>query len=110
MVLTYKQKFNKKYKQPLNKSNSIKDIARLTGYEYKGLKTIYNKGAGAWESNLSSVRLKGSFKKNPNTKKFPRGARLGKEQWAMARLYAGINPRSKAYRLDKGHLKKKAKK
>ena len=47
MVETYKNKFNKKYKQPKNKSNSLKEISDLTGYELSGIKTIYNKGKGS---------------------------------------------------------------
>jgi hypothetical protein len=91
MGLTYKQKFNKKYKQPLNKSNSLSDISRLTGYKKSGLQTIYNKGVGAYKTNPQSVR--------PSVK--------SPEQWAMARVYASINPSSKAYKIDKKHLIKK---
>ena len=91
MVDSYKNKFNRKYKQPLNKSNSIADIARLTGYKKAGLQTIYNKGKGAYYSNPQSVR------KNVKSP----------EQWGMARLYAAVNPQSKAYKIDKVHLKKK---
>ena len=29
------------------------------------------------------------------------------DQWAMARVYASVNPSSKAYKIDKVHLKKK---
>jgi len=29
------------------------------------------------------------------------------EQWAMARVYASIDPSSKAHKIDKSHLKKK---
>lgn len=91
MALTYKQKFNKKYKQPLNKSNSLSDISRLTGYKKSGLQTIYNKGVGAYRTNPSSVR--------PMVK--------SKEQWAMARVYASLNRSSKAHKIDKIHLIKK---
>ena len=91
MGLTYKQKFNKKYKQPLNKSNSLSDISRLTGYKKSGLQTIYNKGVGAYRTNPGSVR---PMVKSP-------------EQWAMARVYAAVNTSSKAYKIDKVHLKKK---
>ena len=91
MVMTYKMKFNKKYKQPLNKSNSLSDISRLTGYKLSGLRTIYNKGVGAYKTNPASVR--------PNVK--------SPEQWAMARVYASVNKSSKAYKIDKVHLKKK---
>ena len=90
MTQTYKQQFNKKYKQPLVQSNSIKDIARLTGYKIPGLRTIFNKGIGAYKTNPKSVR--------PNVR--------SPEQWAYARLYASVNPKSKAYQIDKIHLKK----
>jgi len=91
MVLTYKQKFNKKYKQPLDKSNSLSDISRLTGFKRSGLQIIYNKGIGAYKTNRASVR--------PTV--------TSKEQWAMARVYASVNKSSKAYKLDKIHLIKK---
>lgn len=56
MVLTYKQKFNKKYGQKLNESNSLKEISDLTGYKLSGLKTIKEKGEGAYFSRPDSVR------------------------------------------------------
>tara|TARA_R110000782_G_scaffold53959_1_gene114372 strand:- start:1201 stop:1476 length:276 start_codon:yes stop_codon:yes gene_type:complete len=91
MVRTYKQQFNSKYKQPLGKPNSLKDISRLTGYDIKGLRIIFNKGKGAYKSNPQSVR--------PNV--------TSPEQWAYARVYASVNPKSKAYKIDKIHLMKK---
>ena len=92
--MTYKQDFNRKYGfKPLNKSHSLKDISKITGYELKGLKTIFNKGVGAFKTNPQSVR--------PQVK--------SAEQWAYARVYAAINPKSKAYKIDKVHLKKKKK-
>jgi len=94
MVETYKQKYNKKYGNPKDKPNSLKEISDITGYELKGLKIIYKKGIGAYKTNPSSVR--------PHVK--------SPEQWAMARIYASINPKSKAYKIDKIHLKKKKKK
>tara|TARA_R100000654_G_scaffold75160_1_gene111633 strand:+ start:1091 stop:1363 length:273 start_codon:yes stop_codon:yes gene_type:complete len=90
--MTYKQDYNRKYGfKPLSKSHSLKDISKTTGYKLSGLQTIYNKGIGAYKTNPQSVR--------PNVK--------SKEQWAMARVYAAINPKSKAYKIDKVHLKKK---
>jgi len=91
MVRTYKQQFNAKYKQPLSKPNSLKDISRLTGYDIKGLRIIFNKGKGAFKSNPQSVR--------PNV--------TSPEQWAYARVYASVNPKSKAYKIDKIHLMRK---
>ena len=90
MPLTYKQKFNLKHKQPKNHSNSLSDISRLSGFKPSGLKTIYEKGKGAFHSNPKSVR--------PNVK--------SADQWGYARLYAAVNSQSKAYKIDKVHLKK----
>ncbi len=89
MTLTYKQKFNRKYKQPLNQSNSLSQISKLTGYKRSGLQTIYNKGVGAFKTAGPS---------RPN---------MTKESWAQARVYASVNKSSKAYKIDKIHLKKK---
>ena len=91
MVLTYKQKFNKKYGFTLNKSHSLNEISKITGFKKSGLQTIYNKGVGAYKTNPQSVR--------PSVK--------SPEQWAMARVYASLNRQSKAYKIDKKHLIKK---
>ena len=88
---TYKQKFNRKYGFKRDESHSLNEISKLTGYKLSGLRTIYNKGVGAYKTNPQSVR------KNVRSP----------EQWAMARVYASINPSSKAYKIDKIHLKKK---
>lgn len=90
---TYKQKFNKKHKQPLNKSNTLNEISKLSGYKLSGLKTIQSKGEGAYHSNPKSVR--------PMVK--------SAEQWGVARVYASIDPKSKAHKIDKIHLIKKKK-
>tara|TARA_R110002050_G_scaffold262328_1_gene402550 strand:- start:1355 stop:1630 length:276 start_codon:yes stop_codon:yes gene_type:complete len=91
MVQTYKQKFNKKYGFKLSEPHSLREIAKITGYGYKGIKTIFEKGEGAYKSNPQSVR------KNVTSP----------QQWAYARVYASVNPSSKAHRIDKIHLKKK---
>jgi len=88
MTLTYKQKFNKKYGQPLNQSNSIANIAKKTGYKISGLRTIYRKGIGAYRTTGPS---------RPN---------MTPNQWAQARVYASVNTKSKSYKIDKSHLKK----
>tara|TARA_R110002096_G_scaffold40678_2_gene110311 strand:+ start:1487 stop:1765 length:279 start_codon:yes stop_codon:yes gene_type:complete len=91
MVQTYKQKFNKKYGFKLSEPHSLREIAKITGYEYKGIKTIFEKGEGAFYSRPESVR------KNVRSP----------QQWAYARVYASVNPSSKAYKIDKIHLVKK---
>ena len=90
---TYKQKFNKKHGFPKDKSHSLTDIAKITGYDKKHLQIILDKGQGAYFSNPESVR--------PNVK--------SPEQWAMARLYASLDPTSKASKIDKSHLVKNKK-
>ena len=74
MVTTNKHRFNKKYGQPKDKSNSLSEIAKLTGIKRSALQKIYNKGIGAYKTNPSSVR--------PTVK--------SKEQWAMARVYSAV--------------------
>jgi len=97
--MTYKQDFNRKHKiKPLSKSHSLKEISEISGYELKGLKTIFKKGQGAFFSNPQSVR--------PQIKALGKG---GADTWAYARVYAAINPKSKAYKIDKVHLVKKKK-
>jgi hypothetical protein len=91
MVETYKNKFNKKYGFPKDESHSINEISKLTGYKVSGLKTIFNKGVGAYKTNPASVR--------PQVK--------SPEQWAYARIYSAVTPGSKASVVDKTHLIKK---
>lgn len=90
MAYTYKQQFNKKHGQALNAPNSLKNIARLSGYKLRGIQTIFDKGKGAYKTNPQSVR--------PQVK--------SPEQWGYARVYASVNPKSKAYAIDKIHLKR----
>ena len=90
IMQTYKQKFNKKYNQPLNKANSLQDISRLTNYKLSGLKTIREKGEGAYYTNPKSVR------------KSVKSA----TQWGIARVYSAVMG-GKAKRIDKKHLVKK---
>jgi hypothetical protein len=91
MVLTYKNKFNKKYGFSKEQSHSLADISKLTGFRLDQLQIIYNKGIGAFRTNPASVRP----------------AVRSKEQWAMARVYASLDPSSKAHKIDKIHLVKK---
>lgn len=91
MVYTYKQRFNKKYGFPKDEAHSLKDIAKITGYKMSGLQTIFDKGIGAYKTNPESVR--------PQVR--------SPEQWAFARVYAALDPSSKAFQVDKTHLIKK---
>lgn len=98
MVLTNKQKFNKRYKQPINQPNSKKDISKLTGISMSILDQVYYRGMGAFKSNPSSVRK----------------SVTSPQQWAIARIYSfavGGRTRQTADKdLWEKHLKKKKKK
>ena len=80
-MTTNKQKFNKRYNQPLNKSNSKKDISRLTGISMSILNKVYDRGLGAHRSNPQSVR-------NIKGVKGGGGPKMSAPQWAMARIYS----------------------
>ncbi len=85
---TYKQKFNKKHKQPLNQSNSVAKIARLSRIKVANARKIVQKGKGAFKTNPSSVR--------PQVK--------SATQWGIARLYSAVGG-GKASKIDKDLLK-----
>jgi hypothetical protein len=90
MVETYKQKFNRKYGFPKDEAHSVSEIAKLTGYKLAGLKTIVEKGQGAFYSNPQSVR---PTVKDPT-------------QWGIARVYSAVMG-GKAAKIDASHLIKK---
>ena len=90
MVETYKQKFNKKYGFSKDESHSLSEISKLTGYKLAGLKTIQEKGEGAYYSNPESVR--------PQVK--------SAKQWGVARVYSAVMG-GKAAKVDAKHLIKK---
>tara|TARA_R100000654_G_scaffold10274_2_gene22986 strand:+ start:5160 stop:5435 length:276 start_codon:yes stop_codon:yes gene_type:complete len=65
-------KFNRRYGQADNKSNSKSIISKKTGISMSILDKVYDRGMGAYRSNPSSVR--------PSVK--------SPQQWAMARVYS----------------------
>lgn len=58
------------------------------------LQAVYNRGVGAWKTNPESVRLVSTGEKRPDA---PRQMKMGKEQWAGARVYAFVNKTKKVY-------------
>lgn len=52
------------------------------------LQEVYNRGIGAYKTNPTSVRMKGSFAKGVNA---PMAMKLSKEQWAMGRVYSYLD-------------------
>jgi len=82
--LTNKQKFNKRYNQPLNKSNSKKEISKLTGISMSILDKVYDRGLGARLSNPQSVRSLSGKKVGGKSL----AGKMSGPQWAMARVYS----------------------
>lgn len=86
-MATNKEKFNKKYGQPKDASNSLTKIAKLTGIKRSALQKIYNKGIGAAKTAGIS---------RPNVK--------SKEQWAYGRVYSSVMG-GKAAKVDRKELR-----
>ena len=90
MGLTHKQRWNRRHGFPRDEGHSLHRLARVSGVPRGVLQTVYDRGIGAYRTNPTSVRLRGSFAKNPSPR-VPLARRLSKEQWAVARVYAFIN-------------------
>ena len=86
-VGTHKQHVLRKYKLP-DTGHSLDELATASGKSRATLQEVYNRGVGAYKSDPTSVRMKGSFKKGVNA---PMSQKLSKEQWAMARVYSFLD-------------------
>lgn len=91
MVVTYRNRFNIKYGFPKDTSHSLKDIAKISGYNLNGLQNIFNRGIGAYKTNPQSVR--------PSVK--------SPEQWAFARVYSAVMG-GKSSKIDAMYLIKRS--
>lgn len=88
MVLSYKDKFNKKHGFKKGTPHSIKEIAELSGIKYRNALKIVDKGRGAFYSSPSSVR--------PSVK--------SATQWGISRIYSAVMG-GKAAKVDEKLLK-----
>ena len=84
---TYKNKFNRKFNQDKDESNSKAKMTKLTGIPTKVLDEIFDRGSAAFYNNPSSVR---KSVKSP-------------EAWSFGRIYAFI---MKAYDAKRKGLRK----
>lgn len=98
---TNREAFLARHTLPADTSLSLRDISRLSGMPFSALKMVYNKGLGAYATNPESVRLKGSFKKDPSA---PLSAKLSPQQWGMARVYAFVMKTPKVFRGADKHI------
>ena len=101
MVVTNKDKFNKKYGFPKGTSHSIKEIASKAGIKYSNALKIVEKGRGAHRYNPQSVRRASDGKKVGG--KSLKG-KMSATQWGIARLYSAVMG-GPAAKVDKDLLK-----
>lgn len=78
----------------MSAEESLKHKAMMSGIPYGALQMVYNRGIGAWKTNPESVRLRGSGRKTGTPS---RAGKMGKEQWAHARVNAFIAKRPSVY-------------
>jgi hypothetical protein len=71
-----------------DKPYSLTELSKISRYSLKTLQEVYNRGIGAYKTQPSSVRMKGTYKKGV---KAPMSQKLSKEQWAMARVYSFLD-------------------
>jgi hypothetical protein len=84
---THRENFLKKYKLK-DKGYSLAQLAKISGEPLSILQEVYNRGIGAYKTNPTSVRMKGSFVKGVNA---PMSQKLSKEMWARARVYSYLD-------------------
>ncbi len=104
MVVTNRQKFNKKYGFTLNASHSVNEISKLSGVSVSILNEVKKRGMGARKTNPSSVR-------NLQGVKGGGGQKMSAVQWGVARIYSfvmnGKTRKTADKDLWKKHLKAK---
>ncbi len=88
---THREDFLKKWNVK-DKSYSLAQLAKISSVPIATLREVYNRGIGAYKTNPTSVRLKGSYVKGVNA---PMSKKLSKEQWAMARVYSFLDGNAK---------------
>jgi len=105
MVVTNKQKFNKKYKQPLKTANGKDDISRLTGIPMKILDEVYDRGLAAHKNNPQSVRSLSGKKIGGKSLK----GKMSAQAWSMSRIYSFVM-KGKTYKTADKDIAKKLRK
>lgn len=88
MPPTHKQQWNRRHGFAQDASHSRAEIARVSNVKPNVLTKVYQRGVGAHRTNPESVRVKGTFTKDPTV---PISRKLTKEQWGMARVYSFVN-------------------
>lgn len=104
---THRENYLRKIGKPTDESYSLAELSKFSGVRLSILKDVFDRGIGAAKSNPESVRIQGTFAKNPDMKRYPRSRRLSPEQWAYARVYSFLD-RGTTYRTADADLAKKS--
>jgi hypothetical protein len=94
---TNRLQFLRKMGLDTKKSYSLEELAKVSKFPLQALKEVEAKGRGAYSSNPQSVRVKGTFAKNPSLAAVPLKSRLSIDQWSLARVYAFLNRSPKVF-------------
>jgi len=101
---THRLRFFRKHRLPVH-GYSVAELSKISHVPRAILQEVYNRGIGAYKTNPTSVRMRGTFKKGVNA---PYSRKLSKEQWAMARVYSFLdgNPKHDTDLREKLHQSK----
>jgi hypothetical protein len=84
---THRENFLRKHNLE-DKGYSLKELSKISKISFSILLEVYNRGIGAYKTNRTSVRMKGSYAKNVDA---PYKMKLSKENWARARVYSYLD-------------------
>ena len=87
MVITNKEKYNKKYGFPKGTAHSKKDISKKTGIPVRFLDKIFDRASGARRNNPESVRRASDGKKVGG--KSLKG-KMSANAWGFSRIYSFV--------------------
>lgn len=92
--MTNRTAFLRKHGLSADTSLSLQEIASYSGMPIAALRKVEKRGYGAYATNPTSVRMKGSFKKGVDA---PMSQKLGPQQWARARVMAFVMKSPKVF-------------
>lgn len=89
---THREKVLTRLGLSLDEGHSLETLAKKSGVPLAILHEVYKRGIGAYETNPTSVRLKGSYVKGVDA---PMSKKLSPQQWATARVYSFLDGNKK---------------
>ena len=85
---THREKVLTRLGLSLDEGHSLETLAKKSGVPLSILHEVYKRGIGAYETNPTSVRLKGSYVKGVDA---PMSKKLTTQQWGFARIYSFLD-------------------